>query len=232
VSGAVVCLSGGQDSSTCLFYALRRYHPVVAVSFDYRQRHRIELECAAALAARVGVDQVVLPIEALSELAGGSLTNPGIESRLDASGTGNAYAELRGLPSSFVPGRNIIFLGLAAAYGIPRGLETLVAGVCSTDEAGYPDCRPEFVQALEETIRVGMDCPEFAIDAPLLHLTKADTWALAEELGVVEVIRTETHTCYEGERGALHGWGFGCGSCPACITRARGWAEYAALTKG
>jgi 7-cyano-7-deazaguanine synthase len=232
VSGAVVCLSGGQDSSTCLFHALRRYHPVQAVSFDYGQRHRIELDCAAALAARAGVDQVVLPIEALSDLAGGSLTNPAIESRQDAAGTGNAYAERRGLPSSFVPGRNIIFLGLAAAYGIPRGLETLVAGVCATDEAGYPDCRPEFVQALEETIRVGMDCPQFAIDAPLLHLAKAETWALAEQLGVVEVIRTETHTCYEGERGALHDWGFGCAACPACLTRARGWAEYTALTKG
>ena len=173
MSGAVVCLSGGQDSSTCLFHAVRRYHLVHAVSFDYGQRHRVELECATALAARAGVEQVVLPVDALSRLAGGSLTNPAIESRLDAAGTGNAYAERRGLPSSFVPGRNIIFLGLAAAYGIPRGLETLVAGVCSTDEAGYPDCRPEFVQSLEQTIRIGMDCPEFAIDAPLLHLTKA-----------------------------------------------------------
>ncbi|HEX5261631.1 MAG TPA: 7-cyano-7-deazaguanine synthase QueC [Gaiellales bacterium] len=232
MSGAVVCLSGGQDSSTCLFYAVRRYHPVHAVSFNYGQRHRVELECAAALAARAGIEQVVLPVDALSQLAGGSLTNPAIESRLDAAGTGHAYAERRGLPSSFVPGRNIIFLGLAAAYGIPRGLETLVAGVCSTDEAGYPDCRPEFVESLEQTIRIGMDCPEFAIDAPLLHLTKAGTWTLAEELGVVELIRTETHTCYEGERGALHAWGYGCGSCPACATRARGWAEYAALTKG
>jgi 7-cyano-7-deazaguanine synthase len=232
VSGAVVCLSGGQDSSTCLYHALRRYDPVHAVSFDYGQRHRVELECAAALAARAGVQQVVLPVDALSMLAGGSLTNPAIESRLDAAGTGNAYAEARGLPSSFVPGRNVIFLGLAAAYGVPRGLETLVAGVCSTDEAGYPDCRPDFVDSLEQSIRIGMDCPGFTIDAPLLHLTKAGTWALAEDLGVVEVIRTETHTCYEGERGTLHEWGYGCGDCPACTTRARGWAEYAALTKG
>jgi 7-cyano-7-deazaguanine synthase len=232
VSGAVVCLSGGQDSSTCLFDAVRRYDPVHAVSLDYGQRHRVELECAARLAARAGVEQVVLPVDALPQLAGGSLTNPAMESRLDAAGTGNAYAEARGLPSSFVPGRNIIFLSLAAAYGIPRGLDTLVAGVCSTDEAGYPDCRPEFVESLEQTIRIGMDCSEFTIDAPLLHLTKAGTWALAEELGVVEVIRTETHTCYEGDRGTLHDWGYGCDNCPACTTRARGWAEYAALTKG
>jgi len=225
---AVVCLSGGQDSTTCLYDALRRYDRVHAVSFDYGQRHRVELECAAALAAGAGVPQVVLPVGVFSQLGDGSLTNPAIASRLDAAGTGNTYAELRGLPSSFVPGRNIIFLGLAAAFGVPRGYETLVAGVCSTDEAGYPDCRADFVGSLAETIRIGMDCPDFAIDAPLLHRTKAQTWALADELGVLELIRTQTHSCYEGVRGELHEWGHGCGACPACVTRARGWAEFQA----
>jgi 7-cyano-7-deazaguanine synthase len=227
---AVVCLSGGQDSTTCLYDALRRYDRVHAVSFDYGQRHRVELECAAALAAGAGVEHVVLPIGVFSQLGDGSLTNPAIASRLDATGTGNAYAELRGLPSSFVPGRNIIFLGLAAAFGVPRGYETLVAGVCSTDEAGYPDCRADFVASLAETIRIGMDCPDFAIDAPLLHRTKAQTWALADELGVLELVRTQTHSCYEGVRGELHEWGHGCGACPACETRARGWAEFQAGT--
>jgi 7-cyano-7-deazaguanine synthase len=227
---AVVCLSGGQDSTTCLFDALRRYGRVHAVSFDYGQRHRVELQCAAALASKAGVEQVVLPVGAFSQLADGSLTNPAIASRLDAAGTGNTYAELRGLPSSFVPGRNIIFLGLAAAFGVPRGYETLVAGVCSTDEAGYPDCRADFVESLVATIRIGMDCPGFTIDAPLLHRTKAQTWALADELGVLELVRTETHSCYEGVRGELHEWGHGCGACPACETRARGWAEFRAGT--
>jgi 7-cyano-7-deazaguanine synthase len=232
VSAAVVCLSGGQDSTTCLHYALSRYERIHAVSFDYGQRHRVELECAAAIAADAGVPQVVLPVDVFTRLADGSLTNPAIESRLDATGTGNAYAERRGLPSSFVPGRNIIFLGLAAAFGIPRGYEALVAGVCATDEAGYPDCRADFVESLVETIRIGMDCPGFAIDAPLLHRTKADTWALAQELGVLELVRTQTHTCYEGVRGDLHEWGHGCGECPACVTRARGFVEFEAAARG
>ena len=146
---------------------------VHALSFDYAQRHRVELDCAAAIAAQAGVEHTILPIEAFARLADASLTNPAIESLADATGTGNTYAERRGLPSSFVPGRNIIFLGLAAAFGIPRGMETLVAGVCSTDEAGYPDCRADFVASLEDTIRIGMDCAEFGIDAPLLHRTKA-----------------------------------------------------------
>jgi 7-cyano-7-deazaguanine synthase len=223
---AVVCLSGGQDSTTCLYDALRRYAPVHALSFDYAQRHRVELDCAAAIAAQAGVEHTILPIEAFALLADASLTNPAIESLADATGTGNTYAEGRGLPSSFVPGRNIIFLGLAAAFGIPRGMETLVAGVCSTDEAGYPDCRADFVTSLQDTIRIGMDCPDFRIDAPLLHRTKAQTWAMANELGVLEVVRTATHTCYEGVRGELHDWGYGCGECPACQTRARGWAEF------
>jgi 7-cyano-7-deazaguanine synthase len=225
---SVICLSGGQDSTTCLFYALGRYAQVRAVSFDYGQRHHVELDCAAAIAARAGVEHTVLPIEVFSRLADASLTNPAIPSRLDAADTGNTYAARRGLPSSFVPGRNIIFLGLAAAFGIPRGFETLVAGVCSTDEAGYPDCRADFVDSLQQTIQIGMDCPDFAIDAPLLHLTKAQTWALADELGVLELVRIDTHTCYEGVRGKLHEWGHGCGHCPACQTRARGWSEFVA----
>jgi 7-cyano-7-deazaguanine synthase len=225
---AVVCLSGGQDSTTCLYDALRRYDRVHAVSFDYGQRHRVELECAASIAAAAGVGQVVLPIGVFSQLGDGSLTNPAVESRIDAAGTGNTYAELRGLPSSFVPGRNIVFLGLAAAFALPRGYRAVVAGVCATDEAGYPDCRADFVESLVQTIRIGMDCAEFTIDAPLLHRTKAQTWALADELGVLELVRTETHTCYEGVRGELHEWGHGCGRCPACETRARGWAGFRA----
>ena len=225
---SVVCLSGGQDSTTCLFYALGRYAQVHAVSFDYGQRHRVELDCAAAIAANAGVEHTVLPIEAFSRLADASLTNPAIPSRSDAAETGNTYAARRGLPSSFVPGRNVIFLSLAAAFGIPRGFEALVAGVCSTDEAGYPDCRADFVDSLQHTIQIGMDCPDFTIDAPLLHRTKAQTWALADQLGVLELVRTDTHTCYEGVRGQLHEWGHGCGHCPACQTRARGWTEFVA----
>lgn len=226
--GAVVALSGGQDSTTCLYHARERYAPVKAVSFDYGQRHRVELEVAASIADGAGVDHTILQVPALGELADAGLTNPDIALAADATGTGNTYAEERGLPSSFVPGRNLILLGLAAAYGLPRGLPVLVTGVCQEDRAGYPDCRGEFVRALEVAIKVGMDHPGFKIDAPLLTRSKVQTWQLAHELGCLDAVIEDSHTCYEGDHTNRHAWGYGCGECPACELRRDSFTEWRA----
>lgn len=218
-TGAVVALSGGQDSTTCLYYARERFAPVKAVSFDYGQRHAVELEAAASIAEGAGIDHVVLKVPALSELADSGLTSPDIALAADAADTGNTYAEAHNLPSSFVPGRNLILLGLAASYGLPRNLTTLVTGVCQEDRAGYPDCRGEFVRALEVAIKVGMDEPAFRIDAPLLSLSKVGTWQLAHDLNCLDAVIEDSHTCYEGDHDHRHDWGYGCGECPACELR-------------
>lgn len=226
---AVVCLSGGQDSGTCLFWSVSEFDEVEAVSFDYGQRHRVELDCAAQLAARAGVAHTVLELGgAFRQLGGSSLTDESIDSLTDASTTGNLYAAQHGLPSSFVPGRNVILLGYGAALAVTRGAHTLVTGVCSTDDAGYPDCRISFVRAYQTALREALDEPGLRIEAPLLSLTKAATWALAQRLGCVAEIVEHTHTCYHGDRSARYRWGYGCGRCPACVTRASGWDRFAA----
>lgn len=227
-TGAVVALSGGQDSTTCLYYARANYAPVRAVSFDYGQRHRVELEVAERIAEGAGVPWTLLKVPALGDLADSGLTSDAIDIRADASDTGNTYAEARGLPSSFVPGRNLILLGLAASYGLPRELTTLVTGVCQEDRAGYPDCRGEFVRALEVAIKVGMDHPGFSIDAPLLTKSKVETWQLAHDLGedCFDAVIADSHTCYQGDHTSQNEWGFGCGACPACIVRMESYAEW------
>lgn len=227
-NGAVVALSGGQDSTTCLYYARAHYAPVKAVAFDYGQRHRIELEAAATVAEGAGVDLAIFKVSALREMAASGLTNPDIEIAADARDTGNTYAADRGLPSSFVPGRNLILLGLAASWGVTRGLDTLVTGVCQEDRAGYPDCRGEFVRALEVAIKVGVDHPGFRIDAPLLNRSKVQTWQLANELDCLDAVIGDSHTCYEGKREQLHAWGYGCGECPACVVRAESFEKWQA----
>jgi 7-cyano-7-deazaguanine synthase len=229
---AVVAFSGGQDSTTCLFYALGRYghSNVHAVSFNYGQTHAVELGCARLICERQHVPHTVVDVPAFSQLADAALTNPDIPVEATAGehdvGDNNWHAISRGLPSTFVPGRNIVFLSLAAAYGIPRGATVLVTGVCEQDRAGYPDCRREFVAALVDAIRLGTDTPEFTVDAPLLDRDKAQTWQLADDLGVLDTVINDTHTCYRGDRSVLHAWGRGCGTCPACQERARGWREY------
>jgi 7-cyano-7-deazaguanine synthase len=225
-NGAVVALSGGQDSTTCLYYARHRYAPVRAIAFDYGQRHAVELECAADVAEGAGIDLTILKVGALREMAAAGLTNPDIAIAADASDTGADYAAERGLPSSFVPGRNLILLGLAAAYALPKGLDTVVTGVCQEDRAGYPDCRGEFIRALEVSIKVGMDHPGFCIDAPLLTRSKVETWAMADELDCLDVVVRDSHTCYEGVRDQLHAWGYGCGECPSCRVRAESYEEW------
>jgi 7-cyano-7-deazaguanine synthase len=224
--GALVLFSGGQDSATCLAWALERYARVETIGFDYGQRHRVELDCRArvldgmraspAWAARLGEDHV-LRLDLLKELGASALTSD-IAIAMDASG----------LPNTFVPGRNILFFAAAAALAYRRGLRTLVGGMCETDYSGYPDCRDDTIKALQVALGLGMDA-RFVLETPLMWLTKAQTWKLAEDLGgsaLVELIVRDTHSCYLGVRKALHAWGYGCGECPACLLRREGYSEY------
>jgi 7-cyano-7-deazaguanine synthase len=224
---ALVLFSGGQDSATCLAWALDRYTTVETLGFDYGQRHRVELECREGFraslvkqfphwAARLGEDHTI----DLSVL--GSISDTAMTRDIEIEATAN------GLPNTFVPGRNLMFMTIAAAIAYRRGLKVLVGGMCETDFSGYPDCRDDTMKALQVTLNLGMDS-RFALETPLMWLDKADTWRLAEQLGgeaLVELVRVETHTCYIGERAELHAWGFGCGQCPACKLRKRGFEAY------
>lgn len=206
---ALVVLSGGQDSTTCLYWALAEFGPesVAALTFDYGQRHRIELDCAARVAAFAGVPHHVLPIDTFAALGGDALTDSGI---------GVEAPPDEGLPNTFVPGRNLVFLTFAAAFAYRRGIRHLVTGVAQTDYSGYPDCRAETIAVLQQAIRLGMES-DVVIHTPLMHLTKRETVELARELGGLPAM-TLTHTCYNGERPP-------CGHCAACELRAKGFAE-------
>jgi 7-cyano-7-deazaguanine synthase len=226
---ALVLFSGGQDSTTCLAWALQRYARVETLGFDYGQRHAIELTVRpnilqairtldSSWAKRLGEDHV-LDLSVLGEVSETALTRDSeITMRAD------------GLPNTFVPGRNLLFLTLAAALAYRRGISVLVGGMCETDYSGYPDCRDETLRALQSALRLGMST-QLTIETPLMWLDKAATWQVADQLGgkaLIELIRNETHTCYLGERGQLHDWGYGCGHCPACELRANGYAQYQA----
>ena len=222
---ALVLFSGGQDSATCLAWALDRFERVETIGFDYGQRHRVELDCRAALRdglerlwpGKLGEDHL-LDLSLLGQISETALTRDA-EIAFDADG----------LPSTFVPGRNLIFFNLAAAIGYRRGIRHLVGGMCETDYSGYPDCRDDTLKALQVALGLGLD-RRIVIHAPLMWRDKAATWALTAELGgdaLVELIRTESHSCYLGERGTLHDWGHGCGACPACELRERGWRAFA-----
>ncbi len=227
--GALVLFSGGQDSATCLAWALERFARVETLGFDYGQRHRVELACRAdvraefaarfpAWATRLGEDHT-LRLDALAAVSDTALTSD-IEIALRADG----------LPNTFVPGRNLIFLTFAAALAYRRGLRHLIAGMCETDYSGYPDCRDNTLKALQVAINLGMD-RRFVLHTPLMWRDKAATWRLAEGLGgapLVEIILERTHTCYLGDRSRRHPWGYGCGACPACDLRRKGWETYAA----
>lgn len=231
MSGALVLLSGGQDSATCLAWALTRYSQVETIGFDYGQRHRSELEARSRLlgglrakfpawAERLGADHV------LDLLILGQISETALTRECDiASGPG-------GLPNTFVPGRNLIFLTFAAALAFRRNLKHIVSGVCETDYSGYPDCRDDTIKALQVTLNLGME-QRFVLDTPLMWIDKAQTWRLAEGLGgsaLVELIRSETLSCYLGDTEHMHAWGHGCGTCPACDLRARGYAAFVTKT--
>ncbi len=231
--GALVLFSGGQDSTTCLAWALDRFERVETIGFDYGQRHRVELDCRCGIrsglsalrpdwASRLGGDHMV-DLAALGQISNTALTG-NVEIEITASG----------LPNTFVPGRNLVFLTFAAAVAYRRGLKHLVAGMCETDYSGYPDCRDDTIKSLQVALNLGMQT-RFVLETPLMWIDKAATWRLAESLGgseLVELIIEESHTCYRGERGARHTWGFGCAACPACALRAEGYRRFRAEASG
>jgi 7-cyano-7-deazaguanine synthase len=224
---ALVLFSGGQDSTACLAWALDRYAQVETVGFDYGQRHRVELDCRAPL-RRALAD--LNPVWA-ARLGDDHLLDLGIVGRLGATAMTEQRAiefDEDGLPTTFVPGRNLLFLNVAAALAYRRGASVLVGGMCETDYSGYPDCRDNTLKALQVALSLGLARP-LTIDTPLMFLTKAQTWALTERLGgaaLNRVIVEQTHTCYLGERETLHPWGRGCGTCPACLLRKSGHASW------
>ncbi len=226
---AIVLFSGGQDSTTCLAWTLDRYSHVETIGFNYGQRHMIEMDVRPVVLAglrkisaswdqRLGEDHVI-DLGVLGQISDTALTRD----------TEIILTE-NGLPNTFVPGRNLVFLNFAGIIAYRRGLRHVVGGMCETDFSGYPDCRNETMKAMAKVLGLGMDEP-FEIQTPLMWLDKADTWALAESLGgehLIELIRNDTHTCYLGERGEMHDWGHGCGTCPSCELRRNGWTSYAA----
>lgn len=226
---AIVLFSGGQDSTTCLAWALSMFARVDTVAFDYRQRHGVELACAQAVlaefqrlfpgwSAKLGRHHVV-DLGVLADLGETALTTEQ-EIRMPANG----------LPSTFVPGRNILFLTTAAAIAYRAGIRHIVGGMCETDYSGYPDCRDDTIKAVQLALNLGMDA-RFVVQTPLMWRDKAATWRLAEDLGgrpLLDLIREHTHTCYLGVRATRHDWGYGCGECPACRLRAQGWNRWRA----
>jgi len=228
---ALVLFSGGQDSATCLAWALDRFVAVETIGFDYGQRHRVELDCRVRIMARLkaefpdwagklGADHMI-DLSVLGQISETALTRD----------SAIAFAE-NGLPNTFVPGRNLLFFSFAAATGYRRGLRHLVGGMCETDYSGYPDCRDDTLKSLQVTLSLGMD-HRFVIHTPLMWRDKRATWELARDLGgdpLVELIREESHTCYLGARGERHEWGYGCGECPACDLRRKGWETFVSGT--
>jgi 7-cyano-7-deazaguanine synthase len=231
VTRALVLFSGGQDSTACLAWALDRYAHVETIGFDYGQRHAVELECRqrvrAALQekfpqwkAKLGDDHL-LDLALLGQISDTAMTD-----------TRAIELTAQGLPNTFVPGRNLLFFTFAAAVAYRRGLSVLVGGMCETDYSGYPDCRDNTLKALQVAVSLGLDAP-MTIETPLMWLDKAQTWALADEIGgetLVELTMEHTHTCYLGERAQRHAWGYGCGMCPACELRRRGYEGWLAAS--
>lgn len=232
-TSALVLFSGGQDSTTCLAHALNRYDRVETLGFDYGQRHSIEMQARLQVLGRLRTDfpnwtprlgeDHVLSLDVLRQIGGSSLTDD------------VAFAmQADGLPNTFVPGRNLLFMTLAGALAYRRGLQVLVTGVCETDFSGYPDCRDDTMKALQVALNLGLE-RRLRIETPLMWIDKAQTWELAWQLGgapLVELIVQDSHTCYEGDRSQRHDWGWGCGICPACALRAKGWERWQAARHG
>jgi 7-cyano-7-deazaguanine synthase len=229
VSGALVLFSGGQDSTTCLAWALSRYARVETIGFDYGQRHAVELTVRPAILrklrgfspdwdGKLGEDHMI-DLSLISKISDTAMTQD-VEITMQENG----------LPNTFVPGRNLLFMTVAATVAYRRGLDVLVGGMCETDFSGYPDCRDDTIKALQVALNLGM-ATRLKLETPLMWIDKAQTWELANSLGgaeLIDLIRADTHTCYLGERGALHDWGYGCGTCPACALRARGYRQFLA----
>ncbi len=232
-ASALVLFSGGQDSTTCLAWALARYDRVETVGFDYGQRHRIELEARQTVRRRI---VATFPLWAKALGPDHVLDLSSFGAVADSALTADRAIEMteRGLPSTYVPGRNLAFLVYAAALADRRGLSVLVGGMGEADYSGYPDCRRSTLDAMEAALRLGMDRP-FVVETPLMTLGKAEIWALAHALGgqdLVDIVVSDSHTCYRGERALAQPGGFGCGACPACELRIRGWLQWRAHVGG
>ena len=224
---ALVLFSGGQDSATCLAWALQRFNKVETIGFDYGQRHSVELNCRLPIIhelkkhkpewkEKLGDDHLI-DLKVLGDISETSLTKP-VEIEMSD----------QGLPNTFVPGRNLMFLTIAASVAYRRGIKNLVTGVCETDYSGYPDCRDDTIKAMQVALNLGMET-RFVLHTPLMWIDKASTWRMAEELGgsgLVELMKEYTHTCYNGDRLCRHEWGYGCDECPACELRAAGYKEF------
>jgi 7-cyano-7-deazaguanine synthase len=226
-SAALVLFSGGQDSTACLAWALDRFNRVETIGFDYRQRHVVELDCRKKIRDEIAIhfpkwnnklgEDHTIDLGLLNTISDTALTRD-VEIKMLENN----------LPSTFVPGRNILFLTIAACVGYRRGIKHLVGGMCETDYSGYPDCRDDTIKSLQTTLNLGMES-RFVLHTPLMWIDKAQTWALANELGgedLVNLILEHTHTCYHGDRTHRHAWGYGCGTCPACQLRADGFGRY------
>jgi len=225
---ALVLLSGGQDSTTCLAWALNRFARVETLGFAYGQRHHVELTCrgvirsafSARYGERLGPDHMLDISAGMAALGATAMTE-------------NIAIEMteEGLPNTFVPGRNLLFLTYAGALAYRRGVRRIVAGMCETDFSGYPDCRDDTIKALQVALNLGMQ-RRFVLETPLMWIDKAATWAMAEEFGILELVIEHTHTCYVGDRSHRHPWGYGCGSCPACALRRDVFTKFLAQRAG
>jgi 7-cyano-7-deazaguanine synthase len=229
---ALVLFSGGQDSTTCLAWALARFDRVETIGFDYGQKHIVEMDCRQTILQSIGQQQTNWE----ARLGDDHRIDLGILGQISETALTQdmaiAIAE-NGLPNTFVPGRNLLFLTLASAVAYRRGIRHLIGGMCETDFSGYPDCRDDTMKALQVTLNLGMD-KRFVIDTPLMWLDKAATWQLAAEIGgtpLVDLIIEDSHTCYTGDRSQRHAWGYGCGQCPACALRANGYEKFLTSTQ-
>ncbi len=208
---AVVVFSGGQDSTTCLFWAKRQFGEVIAVSFDYNQKHKLELECAEKICKKHGIEHIIMDLGLLNQLAPNSLTRKDIKVDKEAPD--------QGLPNTFVDGRNMLFLAFASVFAKQRGINHIVTGVSQSDFSGYPDCRDVFIKSMNVTLNLAMDY-QFVLHTPLMWINKRETWQMAYDLGILDIIKNETLTCYNGIIGD------GCGDCPACKLRKRGYLDF------
>ena len=211
---AIVVFSGGQDSTTCLFWAKKNFKEVIAVSFDYNQKHKLELECAKEICSKYNIEHHILDLGLLNQLAPNSLT------RTDIKVDKNAPED--GVPNSFVDGRNMLFLTFVAVFAKQRGISHIITGVSQSDFSGYPDCRNVFIKSLNVTLNLAMDY-EFVLHTPLMWIDKAETWKMAYDFGVLDIIKNETLTCYNGIKGN------GCGECPSCKLRKKGYLKFKEL---
>lgn len=214
---AVSILSGGQDSITCSYWGIDRFDEVEAITFDYGQKHSIEVECAKQFCRKEGIKHTIIDISFLGTLVDSALTSNGDVNKINA----------KGLPASFVPNRNQLFITLAHAYAQKIRATALIIGVCETDYSGYPDCRDKFINIIEIATNLGSDS-DIEIHTPLMHLSKAETFEMAHRLGKLDAVIEMSHTCYNGTRDVLHDWGYGCGKCPACKLRSKGYTNFLA----